>query len=125
MKAEARKQAARAVLELLRSERHEIECGDCGAKHFAKWQRCLVRSRKEWLAASQVECECGSTLYSYAGTATPVGVFVEFFAEKVGAEPVMRAERVFRSSMVSYAVPSTGKPPFLLRAAASPGGASI
>lgn len=119
MKAEARKQAARAVLELLRAERHEIACGDCGAKHWANFERCIVRNRKQWLAASQVHCECGSTLYSYVGTATPVGVFVEFFAEKVGSEPVLRAERVFRSSMVTHAVPHTDAPAMRLRAAAA------
>jgi hypothetical protein len=86
MRANKRREVERQLLLRLRGQRLQVECGDCGVSVLADWKRCVVRNVKSWVAMSEVQCACGSTLHSYIGDAVPMGMLREHFVEEAIGE---------------------------------------
>jgi hypothetical protein len=56
---------ARTILDTLGERNLRVTC-ECGRQHETKWID-VQFSKREWVAVSEVECECGEALYSYIG----------------------------------------------------------
>lgn len=82
MRANKRREVEHRLLAKLRAQRLHVECGDCGVSVLAAWKRCIVRNVKSWVAMSEVQCACGSTLHSYMGDVVPMEMLREHFVEE-------------------------------------------
>jgi len=63
----ARGAEVRALRDLHR-QKLSVICGDCSRVHRALWTEIHAHASGEWIARSEIYCECGAECHSFIGT---------------------------------------------------------
>lgn len=63
----------------LRRQKLSVICGECARVHRASWTEVKAHESGEWIARSELHCQCGSELHSFIGTP----VFMEMLGPKL------------------------------------------
>lgn len=82
MRERKQRAAKREILATLQERHLVVVCDDCGASYSANWIDVQFASLKKFVACSEVECSCGSMLYSFIGDVAVLG-------HKSGSEAIL------------------------------------